>query len=397
MMNGLFSEEMRRDPYPFYAQMSQQGPLISDPRGQIWMLMDYASVKLVLSDHETFSSDVTPPQSKLLDWLVYTDPPEQTRLRKLFTRALMPRSLTDWEPRIHRIAHELLNSNIERGDMDLVAAYSAPLPARVIAEVIGVPAAEQTQFLALNSVLQDFSARLVSHQINQVQLRQYERLQKQLYAYLQQLMVYKQKMPGDDLLTRLLQVQSEAEALSEAEIIGFIQMLYSGATETTTNLIGNAVIALLEHPQQLALLSAQPELIDSSIEEILRFRSPIQTLIRKVRQPVSLHGQTIPVGSYLFAVLGAANRDPSVFEQANVFNIRRDPNPHLSFGYGAHYCMGMQFARLEARIAIATLLTRLKELQLSDSRPWVPQKVQYMLGPAHLAVSFKPAPRRDLT
>lgn len=388
----IFSPEMRRNPFPFYESLRQQAPLISDPQGMIWMVFDHETVKQILSDHERFGSNVAPPQSQLLDWLVYTDPPQHTRLRKFFSRALLPKSLTELELVIRRRAQDLINRNCERGDMDLVRSYSEPLPARVIAEIIGIPDRDQARYLAMNAVMQELSAALVTYQITPLQLRQYERIQKELSVYITGLIQSRQRQPQEDLLTRLVQLQEAHEGLSEREIIGFIQMFYSGATETTTNLISNAVLVLLEHPEQRAELQRQPELWPSAIEEVLRYRSPIQTLIRKTRQTVQLHGQQIPAEKYIFAVLGAANRDPAVFSEPQRFDIHRDPNPHLAFGHGPHYCMGMQLARLEARIAIPLLLQHLPDLHLASTEPWPPQKVQYMLGPRELPVRFTPGP-----
>lgn len=383
----LFSEEMRRDPYPFYAQMRRQAPVIGDPRGTMWMAFDYDDVKQILADTDTFSSSVAPPNSKPLDWIVFADPPRHTQLRNIFTRAFMPKSVGGFEPRIREISRMLLDRQRARGEMDLVEAYSGPFPSMVIADIIGIPNRDQASFLGWNDLLQTLSAAVLGNSVNYRQLSQYAAIQERMSAYLRELIAHRRRAPLDDLLTRLTLAEADGERLSESEIMGFIQLLFSAATETSTNLIGNAVLTLLEYPEQLELLRARPELIPGAVEELLRFRAPIQTLIRQTRREVELRGQHIPAGKFVFAVLGAANRDPKVFAQPDVFEIQRDPNPHLAFGYGAHYCMGLHLGKLEARVALEDLLT-LGRIQRKSLEPWKPQPAQHVLGPAHLPIRF---------
>lgn len=389
----LFSDAMRRDPYPVYKQLQAQGPVVADAQKMIYMVFDYQTVKRVLSDHENFSSQVSPDQSKPLDWLVYADPPRHTRLRQVFSKVFGAKSVTAFQARIEKITRDLINLSIERGELDLVSSFSGPLPGKVIADVIGIPDADQSQFLVWNEALHELSHDLLGHQMTPQQALYYRQIQQQLDAYLSQQLAQRRRSGQDDLLTRLVEAESDGIALSESEIMGFVQLLYSGATETTTNLIGNAVLALLEHPEQLALLQARPELAASAVEEVLRYRSPIQTLIRRTRQPVELQGQMIPAGKYIFAVLGAAHRDASVFAEPDRFDIQRDPNPHLAFGYGVHYCMGTPLARLEAKIAIPAIFKHFKNLQLVNDQPWQPQTAEHVLGPARLKLRFQAGQR----
>lgn len=385
----LYSKEMRRDPYPFYRQLSRQSPLISDQQGSTWMVFDYPTVKHILSRPEQFSSDLTPPHSQLLKWLVYSDPPEHTHLRNIFTRSFLAQGFADLEPRILSVAHELLNQHIRYGEMDLVSSFSVPLPARIITEFMGIPQRDQRRYIHHNELMQNLSGTLLSTQMKPYQVQQYQRLQKDFYGYLQRLIQERRKTSQKDLISALIQAENEGAALDTEDMISFMQMMYSGATETTTNLLSNAVITLLEHPQVLQELLNTPELLPGAIEELLRFRSPIQTLIRKTKTTVQLHGRSIPPNRYIFAMIGAANRDPEIFRDPDRFDIHRSPNPHIAFGYGPHYCMGMQLARMEARIAIPLVFQRLKHLRLASTRPWEPQKVQYMLGPAQLQVLFQ--------
>ncbi|MEZ0371995.1 MAG: cytochrome P450 [Candidatus Sericytochromatia bacterium] len=391
----LFSEEMLRDPYPFYEHYRRQSPLALDPGQKMWMLFDYEGVKRVLGDPENFSSNVAPPSGKPLDWLVFADPPRHTRLRTIFTRAFMPKSVSSFEPRIREVSRELINRDIERGEMDLIARYAGPFPSMVIADIIGIPAADQPTFLVWNEVLQNFSSAMLGSQpgsqVNYQQLSRHAKIQAQMSAYLADLLAQRRRVPRDDLLTRLGTAEADGEQPTDSEIMGFIQLLFSAATETSTNLIGNTVLTFIEHPEQLARLRADPGLLTSAVEEMLRFRSPIQTLVRQTRRPVEINGRTLPEGSYVFAVLGAANRDAKVFAQPQRFDIGRDPNPHIAFGYGAHYCMGLQLGKLEARIAIQDLFENLQDIRLESSTPWEPQKAQHVLGAARLRICFKPA------
>lgn len=383
----FFSEAIRRDPYPFYARLRQQSALVSDPQEQVWFVLDYDSVKRVLTETETFSSNVAPAGGKTLDWIVFADPPRHTRLRNIFTRAFMPRSAGAYEPRIRAVSRQLLNRQLERGEMDLVDDYASPLPSLVIADVIGIPAQDQATFVSWNDLLQNLSTAVLAQRVTPRQRSQYTLIQERMSLYLQTQLSQRRRLPQDDLLTRLTQAEVDGEKLSEPEIMGFLQLLFSAATETSTNLIANAILTLMEYPEAYAELRNHPELIPAAVEELLRFRSPIQTLIRQTQRPAELHGRTLPAGRYVFALLGAANRDPKVFAEPDRFDLHREAHPHLAFGYGAHYCMGLQLGKLEARIALEDLLI-LNHLRLKQS-DWKPQAAQHVLGPAHLPIRFQ--------
>jgi cytochrome P450 len=207
------------------------------------------------------------------------------------------------------------------------------------------------------------------------------------------LLAPRRSAPKDDLLTRLLHAEVDGERLTEEEILGFFQLLLEGGQETTANLINNAILCLVENREQLARLRAAPDLLPSAIEEVLRYRSPLQWVMRTPRRNVEVHGQTIPAGKLVLAVLGSANRDPRQFPDAGRFDIARDPNPHIAFGQGLHFCLGAPLARLEARIALADLLQRLKGLELAGNEPWEPRKALHVHGPARLPIRYAPGPR----
>jgi cytochrome P450 len=196
--------------------------------------------------------------------------------------------------------------------------------------------------------------------------------------------------PKDDLLTRMVQAQVDGERLSQQDILGFFQLLLLAGSETTTNLINNAIICFIEYPDQLALLRNKPELLPGAIEEVLRFRSPLQWMLRVARSDLELHGQAIPKGKVILPMMGAANRDPKVFKDANRFDITREPNPHIAFGHGIHFCLGAVLARVEGRIALSDLLRRLDNIQLASNEPWEPRRGLHVHGPSQLPIRFTP-------
>jgi cytochrome P450 len=195
--------------------------------------------------------------------------------------------------------------------------------------------------------------------------------------------------PADDLMTGLVQAEIDGERLTQSEILGFFQLLVVGGQETTANLISNAMLCLLENPRQLALLRKQMELLPSAIEEVLRYRSPLPWLMRTPTQPVELSGQTIPPGALVLPMIGSANRDERHFPAADQFDITRDPNPHIAFGHGVHFCLGATLARMEARIALTDLLARMDQIELASDAPWPPRRALNVHGPASLPIRFQ--------
>jgi cytochrome P450 len=192
--------------------------------------------------------------------------------------------------------------------------------------------------------------------------------------------------PADDLLSTIVRSNIDGQHLTDEDVFGFFLLLLSAATETTTNLIGNAVVTLLDHPDQLRLLRSQRELLPSAIEEIVRYRSPGQVMFRQTTRAVELHGRTIPANSFVLVMLGSANRDTTHFPDANRFDITRQPNPHIAFGHGIHFCLGAALARLEGRVALTHLLDELSDIQLADDAPWEPRQALHVHGPACLPV-----------
>lgn len=383
-MSEFFTDEMRRNPYPLYDQLRSAGVLHVPPPFNAWLVLDYAGVKQVLADHETFRSSVPAPPN----WFIFSDPPRHTKLRTLISKAFTPRSVMNLESRIRGISRELLDPAIERRSMDLATDYAVPLPMKVIAEMIGIPPADWPRFKRWSDIILKLSyARSGGDEAAQAS-REFGAVTAEMSGYLAEMIEQRRSTPTDDLLTRLIEAEVDGQRLSHEEILGFFQLLVVGGQETTTNLINNAVLCLLENPAQRELLTAQPNLLPSAIEEVLRYRSPLQWLMRTPSRDIELHGQAIPAGSLVLAVVGSANRDPRQFPEAGSFNIQRNPNPHLAFGLGNHFCLGAPLARLEARIALTELFERLKNFELATSEPWPPRKALHVHGPETLPIRF---------
>lgn len=384
----IFTDEMRRDPFPIFDQMRAMAPVLHEPESGAWMLFDHETVKRALQDHETFGSAVSEAGTNTSQWLIFTDPDRHTKLRALVSRAFTSRAVAGLEPRIRALSRELLDRTRDRGEMDLVADYSVPLPMMVIAELLGAPIADYLHFRRWSDTLLGLSHVVQGGAKMNPAVAAFGRAHDEMDVYLKRLLAPRRTEPTDDLLSRLLHAEVDGHHLSHREILGFFQLLLVAGHETTTNLIGNAVLCLLAHPEATAQLQARPELVPSAIEEILRFRSPVQAVFRITRRDVVLHGQRIGAGNLVLPLIGSANRDPAVFREAGTFDITRDPNPHLAFGYGIHFCVGAPLARLEARIALPDLL-QLRGLARTSDAPWEPREGFNIHGPTRLPVRFE--------
>jgi len=290
------------------------------------------------------------------------DPPDHTRVRGLVSKAFTPRRVAELRPRIEAIVTTLLDSIEGAGAFDLIDAVAAPLPAIVIAELLGVPAEDHRQF-------KEWSSALVSAigSANPLDGRaQFERALGQLLDYLRGIIAERRKAPQDDLISAMLEAQEERDALSDAELLATSNLLLIAGHETTTNLIGNGTLALLRNPEQFARLQRDRSLMRSAIDELLRYDSPVQATARVALEPVALDGATLPTSAMVMTGIGAANRDPEVFDDPDRLDLGRTNNHHLSFGFGAHFCLGAPLARLEAEIAFDALLDRYPKLELAS-------------------------------
>ena len=293
------------------------------------------------------------------------DPPDHTRVRKLVNKAFTPRRIESLRGHIETIVDELLAPVMKAGQMDVIDTLAAPLPAIVIAELLGVPAEDHRQFKSWAS---EIVASLGQPTLGSRRTAALPAMQK-LFGYLSEIIADRRKEPRDDLISAMVLAQEEQDALSDAELLATSNLLLIAGHETTTNLIGNGLLALLREPDELERLRGDIALLPTAIEELLRYDGPVQATLRVAREDLEIDGNRIEEGSLVLVGIGAANHDPAVFNQPERLDIGRDPNPHLAFGFGAHFCLGAPLARLEGEIAFRVLLERFPNLALATEAP----------------------------
>jgi cytochrome P450 len=296
--------------------------------------------------------------------LLMMDPPRHTQLRALVNRAFTPRRITALEPRIREIAAMLVDAFAARGEADLVAEFSAPLPTIVIAELLGVPPEDQEMFKEKSNAMASFRPEDLQRPDGRLELTP----MVELGAYLARIYEERRRQPRDDLLSALLAAEVDGQSLSMEELVGFAMLLLVAGNETTTNLISNAAVLLERHPDQRKLLIEEPSRIPTAVEEFLRFESPVQGLARTLTDSFEIHGTRLPAGGQVLLLFASANRDERKRGDPDRLDVTRDPNPHLAFGFGTHFCLGASLARLEARIAFETLLARVPNFRLLEPR-----------------------------
>lgn len=395
-MIDLFADSTRRNPYPAYDLLRARSPVFHVPPMDVWMIFDYDGVKRALTDHDTFSSNLAnaPGHGNPGEWFLFFDPPRHTKLRALIAKAFTPRVVANLEPRIRELSRELLDAVIERGEMDLVNDFAVPLPMRVIAELLGVPAADWARYKRWSDTILKI-ANTVSRDDETVRtIQEYRAVTEEMRAWLPDFIAHKRAARADDLLARLADAEVDGDRLTPAELLGFVQLLLVGGQETTANLIDNAVLCFMEHPDQLQRLREAPDLLPSAIEEVLRYRSPLHWMPRATRREAELHGTVIPAGKIVLPMIGSANRDPKHFPEAGRFDITRSPNPHIAFGHGIHACLGAPLARMEARIALTDFLARVRDFEPASAEPWPPRTAFGVHGPSRLPIRFTPGGAR---
>jgi cytochrome P450 PksS len=372
----LVSGRFKANPYPLYLRLRADAPVtptrLRDGR-VAWLLVRYADVALALKDPR-FAKDQrrastrrpTPierligPRLQALQFnMLLVDPPDHTRLRKLVHKAFTPRLIEQLRDRIQYLADRLLDEATRRGRFDLVSDYALPIPSMIIADLLGVPASDRHRF-------QRWSKRLVSITSGK-DLLLAAPSGLLFMRYLRRLFAQRRAQPRDDLVTALVQAEEAGDRLTADELLAMVFVLLVAGHETTVNLIANGTLALLEQPDQIARLRREPELLEngSAVEELLRFTGPVQIATeRYLLEDVVLSDIRIPKGAIVLASIGSANRDERQFDEPEELDLERTPNPHLSFGLGAHYCLGAPLARLEGQIAFATLLRRVPDMRL---------------------------------
>jgi cytochrome P450 len=386
--------QARVNPYPTYAHMRNASPISYNPQANVWTFFRYEDVKVGMFDKERFSSDVFryAPESIMSrsanPSLLFTDPPKHTQLRSLVAKAFTPKSIAEMEPRIREITHSLLDRMIENGQgkAELMDEFCVQLPTRLIADMLGIPGENYRIFKAWSDERVAGAGAVQQGRLPEKPLDAVVRgmLAEQIKKYRAQ--------PGDNLISRLLDARIDGEALEPDELRDFCALLLVGGNESTTNLIGNMVWTLLEHPDELARLRTQPELIPSLIEEVLRYRAPFQMFVRCASRDFEYKGHQLQKGQIVMVMIGSANRDEGVFAEPDRFDITRKENPHLGFGTGSHFCLGAPLAMLEARVALESLFSRLSDFAWGSNEPLVPSMGYPMaLGLGSLPFRFTPA------
>lgn len=365
-----FDPEFRANPYPHFPALLEGPPRQLDLFMPTTIVARYDDVVCVLHDHDRFT--VRRPEIPFRDridpfggapTILTADPPVHSRLRKLVSKAFTPRRVRELEPRVREITAELLSRAGDSSGFEAMAALANPLPVIVIAELLGVSAADHAQFKQWsNDMISSFG------QENVVSGPSPEGIaaRNELRRYLAEAIVQRRANPGDDLISALITARDESDALSEDELLAFVVLLLLAGNETTTNLIGNGLLALCRHPDQQNRLRENRALIPSAIEEMLRYDPPVQMTVRIPTAATNIGGTEIAPGSLAFILLAAANRDPAHFPNPEKFDIAREPNEHVSFGEGIHFCLGAPLARLEGAIAIEAMLDKFPRLQLAS-------------------------------
>jgi len=373
----LLDPAVLSDPYPLFHRLRTEDPVHWEADLEFWALTRYADALYALREDSLLSSaihDSPRPGGVGLSsarWFVFLDPPRHTRLRALVHSAFTPQVVEGLRARIQAIVDELLDRAAEAGRLDLIADLGFPLPAIVIAELLGVPAEDRAQFRAWSADLAAAGGLVRMAADGAERLSRARAGGAALNAYFRDIIRERRRAPRDDLVSRLTGVQSAEGTLSEEELVDTCALLLFAGHETTTNLIGNGMLALLRHPDELSRLRADPSLIGSAVEELLRYDSPVQIRVRVARETIEIGGRRIAKGQRVLILVGAANRDPARFPDPDRLDIARPDNRHLAFGHGIHFCTGAPLARLEGAIAIRRLLRRFPRLELTtDQLAW---------------------------
>jgi cytochrome P450 len=366
-----WDENFRRNPYSYYRPLLAAPPPILRFFMPVAIVCRYHDVRAALTDQHRFSS--VPIRNRMTiqtteifgdaPTLIGSDPPIHSRLRKVISRDFTPRAIRDLVPRIREITHRLLDQIEQRGCFDLMSEFAIPLPLMIIAEMLGIPGERFATFKRWSDALIELScvqpgaATPDSTPIQLTEMRDY------FAAEIEK----RHRNPGRDLMSSLVAAHDDSETLDAGELMHFLVILLIAGNETTTNLIGNGMLALASNHPQIDLLRSRPELLPSAIEEMLRYDSPVQALFRTAKEDLEIGGIPLEKGTGVVLMLGAANRDPAQFKNPDTFDITREDNQHVSFGEGIHHCLGAGLARLEASIAFGALIERFPRLRLADN------------------------------
>lgn len=393
-----FLSSFRSNPYPQYSAMRARAPIENHRVFRALILSRHADITRVLKD-PTFSVDRTSqieapsimnPFAKIsagfktavMSSLLMSDPPDHTRVRRLVNKAFTPRRIDELRPRIQEIVDALLDRYRPGSSIDFVSDFAVTMPVTVIAELLGVPAEDRERFKGWSTVL----GALLDPIGSDYDLEALEASFRDMSVYFSEIFEARRREPREDLISALVAVVQDGEKLSATELLSVCALILGAGHETTTNLLGNAVVALLRNPGERKRLSEDPTLIESAVEEFLRYDSPVQVTDRRATRPTRIGGYELKPGEFTVLVLGSGNRDPEVFSDPDRLDLGRPDNRHLSFSAGAHFCLGAQLARAEAQIALNTLLQRFPDFSGDPDPSW---RASFVLrGPAALPLTL---------
>ena len=345
--------EEARQAYAWFAKMREQTPVYCDEKTHIWHVFRYEDVNQVITDYNSFSSRIMGSVTPLMeDTLVAKDPPDHRKLRNLVNQAFTPRSVAHRAELIRQITQEQLDAVKPQGRMNVVSDLAFPLPAKVIADMLGVPPEDW-----------DIFRRWAGTDLSTPQQGDGQTTRNEMSEYLAHLLIERRRDPRDDLVSALSVAEVDGERLSERELINFCFLLLAAGQETTKNLLANSILLLTEYPDAMAQLVREPALVPSAIEEVLRYLSPAWMVLRQARTDVELGGQHIPANSMVMPWIASANHDEAQFPDPERFDVRREPKQHIAFGHGIHFCIGAPLARLETQVALPMNLAQLHDLQ----------------------------------
>lgn len=382
---GLSRPEMRNDPYSVYARLRREAPAYYSEGWKGWLLTRYVDVlagfkdaRLSANRSEGFGQALPPAVREQLlpltrnfaSWALMVDAPTHTRLRSLINRAFTPRMAELLRPNIQSLVDELLETARAAGNVDFVRDLATPLPVIVIGEMMGLPREDRHRLKEWSDAIATFmGARQRTPEV----VKKVVHAIQEMEDYFRGLIAKRRQNPGEDLLSALLAAEEQGNILNEQELLSTCTMVLFGGHETTTNLIAGGLYTLLRHPEQWKALRESPELVSPAVEELLRFEAPVQRQGRVVAEDFELHGQTLRKGERVFLVMGSANRDAEQFPEPERLDVRRKENRHLTFGMGAHYCVGAALGRMEAQVTFTTLLRRFPDIALATPKEldWV--------------------------
>jgi cytochrome P450 len=390
-MNDLLSQKTKRNPHAFFAPLRTAESIYYIEGLNSWVLTTHEDAMWLFKDPR-FTKDnrkITPlegeehaiqeaMESATMRNMLMTDPPDHTRLRSLVSKAFTPRMIELLRPRVQQIADELLDAVQDRGTMDIITEFAFPLPITVILEMLGIPSADRQKFRGWTQAIISMQDGALTNAL------------QEFFQYIRTLLDEKRAHPDDRLVSKLVQVEEQGDQLSEQELVSMIFLLIVAGHETTGNLLGNGMLALLQHPDQLQMLRHDPSLVPVAVEEILRYTAPVSISDERfATEDIPLHGKVIRKGQMVVASLLSANADPQHCPAGDTLDITRQENQHLSFGKGIHFCLGAPLARMEGQIAFSTLLRRLPNLQLAGDPEQLVWNVNPMLrGLTSLPVTF---------